>query len=103
MSGLVASGCTSKVYSFRVWNAAELFSVSKGRTTISRSATIYLPPFFFLGAAFLAAGFLAALAFGAFFSALGLAAFFAAFASAFLAFGATFFALGATLPWATGA
>src|SRR5580765_3705636 len=102
MSGLVASGCTSKVYSFRVWNAAELFSVSSGRTTISRSATIYLPPFFLGAAFFLATGFLAALALGAFFAAFGLAAFFSAFALAFTFAGASFFALGTPFPSATG-
>src|SRR5712691_11086926 len=59
---LLASGCTSNAYSFRVWYAAELFSVTTGRTMISCSAGIYLDPFCFFGfgAGFFAAGFLAA-------------------------------------------
>src|SRR5690348_15764342 len=58
-SDLVASGWTWNVYSPRAWNAAELFSVTTGRTMISCSVGIaHFPRFFGLPLVFFAAVFL---------------------------------------------
>src|SRR5688572_16654187 len=94
MAILLASGCTSKVYSPRSWYACELFSVRIGRTIVLCIVGIAQSPFFF----FFAADFFAAVFFVAAFFAAGFPAFFAAdfgaaFVAAFLAaFLAAFFA-----------
>src|SRR5687768_11661392 len=85
IAGLVASVATSNTYSPRDWYAAEVRSVTIGRTMVRCSVDMAYFPFFFLGAAFVADAFFAAFFF---FGAAALAAAF--FFGAALAFGAAF-------------
>src|SRR5687767_9949019 len=80
IAGLVASVATSNTYSPRDWYAAEVRSVTIGRTMVRCSVDMDYFPFFFFGAAFFGAafGFAAAAFFGAAL-ALGLAAAFVSF------------------------
>src|SRR5688572_23972003 len=66
MAGLVASVATSNTYSPRAWYAAEVRSVTMGRTMVRCSVDMDYFPFFFFGAAFFTAEvFFAAFFFGA--------------------------------------
>src|SRR5512147_2949367 len=76
IAGLVASVATSNTYSPRDWYAAEVRSVTIGRTMVRCSVDMDYFPFFFFGADFFAAVFFAAVFFAA-------AAFFGAAALAF--------------------
>src|SRR5687768_18403349 len=84
MAGLVASVATSNTYSPRDWYAAEVRSVTIGRTMVRCSVDMDYFPFFFFGAAFFAV----------------VLVFFAAFfAAAFALLAAAFFVAALPLVW----